>query len=61
LPEYEVSVKFHIFPYKRILITAKNKDEARDLANAQAQKLKENLKHSIDKIKMKSHNIDEFL
>ena len=50
-----------MFPYKRILITAKSKEEARDLANIQAQKLKESLKHSIDKIKMKSRNIDEFL
>ncbi len=60
MPEYEVSIKFHIFPYKKIIVKAKNKEEARKLATVQAQELKENLKHSIDKIKTKSHNIDEF-
>ena len=60
MPEYEVSIKFHIFPYKRIIVTAKSKEEARELANNQAQELKKNLRHSIDKIKTKSHNIDEF-
>ena len=41
-------------------MTAKSKEEARELANNQAQELKKNLRHSIDKIKTKSHNIDEF-
>jgi len=60
LPEYEVSIKFHIFPYKRIIVTAKTKEEAKALANQEAQQLKERLKHTIDKVKIKSLNIDEF-
>ncbi|MEJ2295236.1 MAG: hypothetical protein P8Y23_10765 [Candidatus Lokiarchaeota archaeon] len=60
MPEYEVSIKFHIFPFKRILVKAKNKEEAKAIANKQAQQLKNDLQHSIDKIKIKSHNIDEF-
>ncbi|TFF84128.1 MAG: hypothetical protein EU552_01410 [Promethearchaeota archaeon] len=60
MPEYEVSIKFHIFPYKKIVVTAKTKEEAKALANNEAQQLKKDLRHSIDKIKIKSHNIDEF-
>jgi hypothetical protein len=60
LPEYEVSIKFHIFPYKRIIIDAKTKAEAKAIANKEAQQLKQDLRHSIDKIKIKSHKIDEF-
>jgi predicted AlkP superfamily phosphohydrolase/phosphomutase len=60
LPEYEVSIKFHIFPYKKIVINAKTKEEAKAIANKEAQQLKHDLKHSIDKVKIKSHNIDEF-
>lgn len=41
-------------------MTAKTKEEAKALANNEAQQLKKDLRHSIDKIKIKSHNIDEF-
>jgi hypothetical protein len=41
-------------------VKAKNKEEAKAIANKQAQQLKNDLQHSIDKIKIKSHNIDEF-
>ena len=59
--EYEVSVKFHIFPFKKILITAKNEKEAKEIANVEAQQIKESLRHSIYKVKAKSYIIDEFL
>jgi len=41
-------------------VTAKTKEEAKALANQEAQQLKERLKHTIDKVKIKSLNIDEF-
>jgi hypothetical protein len=61
LPEYEVSVKFHIFPFKKVRVTAKSKEEAKQLANKQAKLIKDDLKYSIDKVIIKSHNIDDFL
>lgn len=43
-----------------MIVNAKTKEEAKAIANKEAQQLKQDLKHSIDKIKIKSHNIDEF-
>ena len=41
-------------------MTAKTKEEAKTIAENEAEQLKKDLRHSIDKIKIKSHNIDEF-
>jgi hypothetical protein len=42
-------------------VKAKDKEEAEAIANKQAQQLKNDLQHSIDNIKIKSRNIDEYL
>jgi len=61
LPEYEVKVKFHIFPYRKFKISAKNEEEARELANDQAQHIIDTLDFSIINIKAKRYLMDKFL
>jgi len=61
LPEYDVKVKFHIFPYRKFKISAKNEAEARELANAQAQHVIDTLDFSITNIKAKKYLMDKFL
>ncbi len=61
MPEYEVKVKFHIFPYREFKISAKNEEEARELANDQAQHIIDTLDFSITNIKAKRYLMDKFL
>jgi len=61
LPDYEVKVNFHIFPYRKFQISAKNEVEAREIANEQAQHVIDTLDFSITDIKAKSYLIDKFL
>ena len=61
MPEYEVKVKFHIFPYRKFKINAKNEEEARELANDQAQHIIDTLDFSITNIKAKRYLMDKFL
>jgi len=61
LPEYEVKVKFHIFPYRKFKISAKNEGEAREIANDQAQHIIDKLDFSITNIKAKRYLMDKFL
>ncbi|MHA1477875.1 MAG: hypothetical protein ACTSPU_06725 [Promethearchaeota archaeon] len=61
MPEYDVKVKFHIFPYRKFKISAKNEEEARELANDQAQHVIDTLDYSITNIKAKRYLMDKFL
>jgi hypothetical protein len=61
LPEYEVKVKFYIFPYRKFKINAKSEEEARELANDQAQHIIDTLDFSITNIKAKKYLMDKFL
>jgi len=61
LPEYDVKVKFHIFPYRKFTISAKNEEEAREIANDQAQHIIDTLDFSITNIKAKIYLMDKFL
>ena len=61
MPEYDVKVKFHIFPYRKFKISAKNEEEARELANVQAQHVIDTLDYSITNIKAKRYLMDKFL
>ena len=61
MPDYEVKVKFHIFPYRKFKISAKDEEEARGLANDQAQHVIDTLDYSITNIKAKRYLMDKFL
>jgi len=61
LPEYEVKVKFHIFPYRKFKISAKDENEARSIANDQAQHVIDTLDFNITSIKAKRYLMDKFL
>ena len=61
MPEYEVRIKFHIFPYRKFNITARDKAEAREIANANAKHIVDNLNYTIEKIRTKRRLIDDFL
>lgn len=61
LPEYEVKVKFYIFPYRKFKIVASTEDEARKIANDQAQHIIDSLDFEISSIKAKKYLIDKFL
>ncbi len=61
MPEYEVKVKFHIFPYRKFKISAKDEIEARDIANDQAQHIIDTLDFNITSIKAKRYLMDKFL
>jgi len=61
LPDYEVKVKFHIFPYRKFKIGAKNEEEAREIATDQAQHIIDTLDFSITDIKAKKYLMDKFL
>jgi len=61
LPDYEVKVKFHIFPYRKFKISAKDEEEARETANDQAQHIIDTLDFSITNIKAKRYLMDKFL
>ncbi|MBY8987689.1 MAG: hypothetical protein KGD61_04490 [Candidatus Lokiarchaeota archaeon] len=61
MPEYEAKVKFHIFPYRKFKISAKDEEEARELANDQAQHIIDTLDFSVTSIKAKRYLMDKFL
>ena len=61
MPEYDVKVKFHIFPYRKFKISAKNEVEAREIANDQAQHIIDTLDFSVTNIKAKKYLMDKFL
>ena len=61
MPEYEVKVKFHIFPYRKFKVSAKDEEEARELASAQAQHIIDTLDFNITNIKAKKYLMDKFL
>jgi len=61
LPDYDVKVKFHIFPYRKFKISAKNEDEAKEMANDQAQHIIDTLDFTITNIKAKKYLMDKFL
>ena len=61
MPEYEVKIKFHIFPYRKFNISAINEKEARKIAKEQAQQLINTLEFTISNIKAKKYLLDRFL
>ena len=61
MPDYEVKVKFHIFPYRKLKISAKDEEEARKIANDQAQHIIDTLDFNITNIKAKKYLMDKFL
>ncbi len=61
MPDYDVKVKFHIFPYRKFKIGAKNEKEAREIASDQAQHIIDTLDFSITDIKAKKYLMDKFL
>ena len=61
MPDYEVNVKFHIFPYRKFKISAKNEEEARKIANDQAQHIIDTLDYTVTNIKAKRYLMDKFL
>jgi len=61
MPDYEVKIKFHLFPYRKFDITAKNEDEARKIANEQAQQIIDTIDFTLYSIKAKKYLMDRFL
>ena len=61
MPEYEVKVKFYIFPYRKFKIDASTEEEARKIANDQAQHVIDTLDYNITSIKAKKYLMDKFL
>jgi len=61
MPEYEVKIKFHIFPYRKFNISSRNEEEARKIAKEQAQQLIDTLDFTISSIKAKKYLLDRFL
>ena len=61
MPEYDVKVKFHIFPYRKFKISAKNEVEAREIANDQAQHIIDTLDNTVTNNKAKKNLMDKFL
>ena len=61
MPEYEVKVKFHIFPYRKFKISAKDEEEAREIAKDQAQHIIDTLDFNVTNIKAKRYLMDKFL
>ena len=61
MPEYEVRVKFHIFPYRKFKISASNEEEARKVVTDQAQHIIDTLDFEITGIRAKKYLMDKFL
>ena len=61
LPEYIAEIKFHIFPYRKFKISAKDIKEARKLANDKAEQLINSLHFTIKSIRQRQTLIDDFL
>jgi len=56
-----VKVKFHIFPYRKFKISAKDEEEAKKIANDEAQHIIDTLDFTITDIKAKRYLMDKFL
>ena len=61
MPEYDVKVKFHIFPYRKFKISAIDEGEAREIASDQAQHIIDTLDFSVINVKAKKYLMDKFL
>ncbi len=61
MPEYEVKIKFHIFPYRKFNIIATDDEEARRIAKIQAEHIIETLDFTIASIRTKRYLMDRFL
>lgn len=61
MPEYEVKIKFHIFPYRKFNIIATDDEEARRIAKIQAEKIIDTLDFTIASIRPKRYLMDRFL
>ncbi|MHA2289557.1 MAG: hypothetical protein ACXABG_12295 [Promethearchaeota archaeon] len=61
MPEYEVKVKFYIFPYRKFKINAPTEEEARKIATDQAQHIIDTTDFKITSIKAKKYLMDKFL
>ncbi len=61
MPDYEVKIKFHIFPYRKFNISARDEEEARKIASEQAQHLIDTLDFTISSVKAKKYLMDRFL
>jgi len=61
LPEYIAEIKFHIFPYRKFKISAKDKKEARKLASEQAEQIINSLNFTIKSLRQRQTLIDDFL
>jgi len=61
MPEYEVKVTFHIFPYRKFNISAGNEEEASKLVKHEAQQMISSLRYTVTSIKPKRYSMDDFL
>ena len=61
LPEYEAEIKFHIFPYRKLKINAKNEDEEKRIAINHAEDTVKNLKFTVKRLKQRQVLIEDFL
>ena len=61
MPQYIAEIKFHIFPYRKFKIIAKDEKEARKLAMDQAKQMINSLEFTVKSIKQKQVLIDDFL
>ena len=61
MPEYEVKVKFYIFPYRKFKVNASTEEEARKIATDQAQHIIDTTDFKITGIKAKRYLMDKFL
>ncbi|MFX1496930.1 MAG: hypothetical protein ACFFBH_05365 [Promethearchaeota archaeon] len=61
MPEYLAEIKFHIFPYRKLKISAKNEVEAKKIAITHAEDIVKNLKFTIKKLKQRQVLIEDFL
>jgi len=61
MPEYDVKIKFHLFPYRKFNINAINEKEARKIAKEQAQQVINTIDFTISSIKAKEYLLDRFL
>jgi len=61
LPEYVADIRFHIFPYQKLKVSAKNEEEARKIAVSYAEDIISNLNFTIKRLKKRQVLIEDFL
>ena len=61
LPEYEAEIRFHIFPYRKLKVSAKNEEEAKKIAMNYAEEKIKNMKFTIKRLKQRQVLIGDFL